>query len=73
MQNWEEGEKKINRKAYQSQQRALGSMIIRGQWDAHMGDKEKKSGLRVLLHNYKQNYVSKHSLFLTPPSIRLVS
>ena len=28
-----------------------------------MGDKEKKSGLRVLLH-YKQNYVSKHSLFL---------
>ena len=37
MQNWEEGEKKINRKAYQSQQRALGSMIIRGQWDAHMG------------------------------------
>ena len=30
-------EKKINRKAYQSQQRALGSMIIRGQWDAHMG------------------------------------
>ena len=42
MQNWEEGEKKINRKAYQSQQRALSSMIIRGQWDAHMGDKEKK-------------------------------
>ena len=49
-------EKKINRKAYQSQQRALGSMIIKGQWDAHMGDKEKKSGLRVLLH-YMQNYV----------------
>ena len=42
MQNWEEGEKKINRKAYQSQQRAPSSMIIRGQWDAHMGDKEKK-------------------------------
>ena len=42
MQNWEEGEKKINRKAYQSQQRAPSSMIIRGQWDAHMGIKKKE-------------------------------
>ena len=33
---------KINRKAYQSQQRALGSVIIRGQWDAHMGIKKKR-------------------------------
>ena len=57
-------EKKINRKAYQSQQRALSSMIIRGQWDAHMGDKEKKEWITCSSALLQQNYVSKHSLFL---------